>query len=256
MDIHKHIYINSFAIFSLAISASGSVALESTRTVVKEWVATEKACSSEAILWEEAQILLNDLTQVTQAEIATLNQSLEKIEATTTRAEAVRIELVTEQQTLQTARQQISKFLTEIEPKLTDLRPALPAPLSTKLTSLFQRIPNDSSNTTLGIAERMQTIVGILNTINKFDRAITVHEEIRTLGDGSQGEVESVYVGLGVAYYRTRSGDDAGYGQPHISGWQWNSQPELSTAIAEVIAIANNSTQEARFIALPVELQN
>ena len=75
MEIHKHIYINSFAILSLAISASGSVALESTRTVVKEWVATEKACSSEAILWQETQILLNDLTQVTHAEIATLNQS-------------------------------------------------------------------------------------------------------------------------------------------------------------------------------------
>ncbi|MDG1300892.1 MAG: DUF3450 family protein [Opitutae bacterium] len=256
MEIHKHIYINSFAILILAISASGSVALESTRTVVKEWVATEKAISSEAILWEEAHTLLNDLTQVTQAEIATLNQSLNKIAATTTRAEALRIKLVTEQQALQTARQQISNFLTEIEPQLTALRPALPAPLNTKLTSLFQRIPNDSSNTTLGIAERMQTIVGILNTINKFDRAITVHEEIRTLGDGSQGEVESVYVGLGVAYYRTRSGDDAGYGQPHISGWQWNSQPELSAAIAEVIAITNNSAQEARFIALPVELQN
>ena len=94
-----------------------------------------------------------------------------------------------------------------------------------------------------------------LNTINKFDRSITVHEEIRTLGDGSQGEVESIYIGLGAAYYGTRSGDDAGYRQADSSGWQWISQPELSPAIADVIAIANNSTQEARFIALPVELK-
>ncbi|HBM86594.1 MAG TPA: hypothetical protein DD423_07450, partial [Opitutae bacterium] len=96
----------------------------------------------------------------------------------------------------------------------------------------------------------------ILNTINKFDRTITLHAEIRTLGDGSQGEVETVYVGLGTAYYRTRSGDDAGYGHPGTNGWQWYSQPELSAAIAEVIATANNTNQEARFIALPVELQN
>ena len=102
----------------------------------------------------------------------------------------------------------------------------------------------------------MQTVVGLLSTINKFDRAITVHQELRSLGDGSTGEVETVYIGLGAAYYRTRSGDDAGLGQAGANGWTWESQPALSAAIAEVIAIANNQTQEARFIALPVELQN
>jgi len=256
MPIHKNIYINSFAILSLMLPVSGSVALESTRSVVKEWVATESAVSSEAAQWEATQLLLGDLIKITQAEIATLNESLQKIEATANNADAVRAELVTEQQTLNTARRQISKFLAEIEPKVTALKPALPEPLGTQLAKLFQRIPNDPANSTLGIAERMQTVVGILNTINKFDSAVTVHEEIRTLGDGSRGEVETVYVGLGAAYYRTRSGDDAGYGQPSINGWLWNSQPELSAAIAEVIAIAGNSTQEARFIALPVELQN
>lgn len=256
MFIHKHIYINSFAILILVLSASGSIAIESTRTIVKEWVATEKAISSEAIQWEATHTLLNDLTKVTQAEITTLDESLQKIKATATDADAVRAELVTEQQSLNTGRQQIAKFLAEIEPKLINLKSALPEPLCIQLVGLFQRIPNDPENSTLGIAERMQTVVGILNTINKFDRAITVHEEIRTLGDGSQGEVESIYIGLGAAYYRTRSGDDAGYRQADSSGWQWISQPELSPAIADVIAIANNSTQEARFIALPIELQN
>lgn len=256
MVIQKHIHISSFVFLSLLLPASGSVALESARNVVKEWVATESALSNEAVQWEATEVLLGDLIKITQAEIATLNESLQKIEATATHADDVRADLVTEQQRLQTARRQISKFLANIEPKLSTLKPALPEPLVTQLAKLFQRIPNDPAKTTLGIAERMQTVVGILNTINKFDRAITVHEEIRTLGDGSQGEVETVYVGLGAAYYRTRSGDDAGYGHAGINGWQWNSQPELSAAISEVIAIAGNSTQEARFIALPVELQN
>lgn len=256
MAIHKHISIISFAIISLMPPASGSVALESARNVVKQWVATESALSSEAVQWEATEVLLRDLIKITQAEIATLNESLQKIEATATNADVVRADLVTEQQRLNTARRQISKFLTNIEPKLSTLKPALPEPLVNQLAKLFQRIPNDPAKTTLGIAERMQTVVGILNTINKFDRAITVHEEIRSLGDGSQGEVQTVYVGLGAAYYCTRSGDDAGYGHAGINGWQWNSQPELSAAISEVIAIASNSTQEARFIALPVELQN
>ena len=256
MAIHKHIHISSFAFLCLMLPASGSVALESARNVVKEWVATESALSSEAVQWEATEVLLGDLIKITQAEITTLNESLQKIEATATNADIVRADLVTEKQRLYTARRQISKFLANLEPKLSALKPALPEPLVTQLAKLFQRLPNDPDKTTIGIAERMQTVVGILNTINKFDRAITVHEEIRTLGDGSQGEVETVYVGLGAAYYRTRSGDDAGYGYAGINGWQWNSHPELSAAISEVIAIASNSTQEARFIALPVELQN
>lgn len=256
MAIHKHIFINAFASLSVLIAATASEALNSTRTVVKEWVATEKAISSEAIQWEEKQTLLTDLIGVTQAEIETLKQSLETIEATQTEADAVRAELVTEQEELNQGRQRIASFLDGIEPKLQALKPALPTPLQDKLTPLYQRIPQDPATTSLGIAERMQTVIGLLSTINKFDRAITVHEELRTLGDGSTGEVETVYIGLGTAYYRTRSGDDAGIGQPSTDGWQWESQPELSTSIAEVIAIANNQTQEARFIALPVEFQN
>ncbi len=254
--MHKHIFIHCVTGISLLVSATASEALDSTRNVVKEWVTTEKAISSEAIQWEETQTLLNDLIGVTQAEIDTLNKSLETIEATATEADAVRANLVTEQEDLNQGRQRITEFLNETEPKLLALRPALPAPLADKLTSLYQRIPQDPQETTLGIAERMQSVIGILSTIGKFDRVITVHEELRTLGDGSQGEVETVYIGLGAAYYRTRSGDDAGIGQPGAEGWQWESQPELSAAIAEVIAIANNQTQEARFIALPVELKN
>lgn len=256
MAIHKHIFINTFASLSLLMSAAASEALNSTRTIVKEWVATEKAISSEAIQWEEKQTLLTDLIGVTQAEIDTLNKSLETIEATATEADAVRAELVTEQEDLNNGRQRIATFLDEIEPKLQAFKPALPAPLQDKLTPLYQRIPQDPATTSLGIAERMQTVVGLLSTVNKFDRTITVHEELRTLGDGSTGEVETVYIGLGAAYYRTRSGDDAGVGQPEADGWHWESQPELSAAIAEVIAIANNQTQEARFIPLPVEFQN
>ncbi len=256
MEIHKHIAINSFAILSLTLPSSGSVALESTRTLVKEWVATEKAISSEAIQWEDNQRLLNDLSKVARSEIATLNESLLRIEATATDADDVRTELVSEQDALIADRAHIANFLAEIEPALITLTPRLPEPLSAKIDRLLRRISTDPASSTLGIAERMQTVVGILNTINKFDRTITLHAEIRTLGDGSQGEVETVYVGLGTAYYRTRSGDDAGYGHPGTNGWQWYSQPELSAAIAEVIATANNTNQEARFIALPVELQN
>ena len=256
MHIHQHICASILLISTLALPLSGSVAVEATRTVVKEWVATEQAISREAIQWQETQRLLEDLTQVSRSEISTLQESLRAIQATASSADARRAALVEEQDRLTAERATIAEFLSAIEPALSEFKGLLPEPLSSRLEPFYQRIPTDPSSTKLGIAERMQTVVGILNTVNTFDRSITVHEEIRTLGDGSQGEVTTVYVGLGAAYYRTRSGDDAGCGQPGSDGWQWHSQPELSAAIAEVIAAANNTTQAARFIALPVELHN
>ncbi|MEM1223666.1 MAG: DUF3450 family protein [Verrucomicrobiota bacterium] len=248
--------ITFFFCSSILSSVNASEALDSARNLVKEWVATEKAISSEAAQWQEKKDLLNDLLSVTEAEVATLEKSIRTIEESATVADASRTKLVNEQEALAEGRQRISKFLSEIEPQLLELRAALPEPLSKKLANAYQRIPKDPSEGTLGVAERMQSVVSILSIINKFDRTVTVYEEIRALEDGTMSEVETVYLGLGAAYYRTRSGKDAGFGQPGPDGWSWQSEPSLGAKIAEVIAIANNQTQLARFIDLPVKIQN
>lgn len=256
MQIHPQRFIILLISLTLLIQTSADEALDATRNIVKEWVATENAISSEAAQWQEKQELLQDLLSVTQTEIETLEESVREIEDTATEADAKRAELINQQESLSEGRQRISQFLAEIEPQLIQLRPTLPTPLAEKLANTYQRLPKDPSDTSLGIAERMQAIVTILSTVNKFDQTITVYEELRTLEDGRTSEVETVYIGLGAAYYRTRSGDEAGYGQPGPDGWTWHSQPELAADIDEVLDIANNRTQEARFIALPVELKN
>jgi hypothetical protein len=237
-------------------SAHASTAIESTRNTVKEWVQLEKAISTEAIQWQEKRVLLQDLITVTEAEIATIEATIADVEATRSNADSVREELVAKQTELRTQHATVETFLAPMEAQLVTLKQRLPAPLLETLSPFYQRIPKDPSDTSLGIAERMQTIVGILSAVQQFDRNITVSDEIRTLADGSEGEVQTVYIGLGAAYYRTSSGSDAGIGSIGPNGWQWKSQPDLDQAIDDVIAIAQNTTQEARFIELPVSLQN
>ncbi|MEM7791978.1 MAG: DUF3450 family protein [Verrucomicrobiota bacterium] len=248
--------ITSLLSFGLLVSVNGSEALDSARNLVKEWVAIEKAISSEAVEWREKQDLLNNLLSVTETEVETLENSIRAIEESATVADASRRKLVNEQEALTEGRQRISKFLSEIEPRVLQLRQTLPEPLSKKLENAYQRIPKDPTGSTLGVAERMQTVISILSIINKFDRSVTVYQEIRTLDDGTRSEVDTVYLGLGAAYYRTRSGSDAGFGQPGLDGWNWQSQPSLEADIEEIIAIASNQTQLARFIDLPVEVKN
>ena len=256
MKSDTYFYLVIYICIAVFNQSRASEEIESVRAITKEWVAVERTISSEAVAWLEKQTLLEDLTVTTKAEVDKIQSALVQIEATRSAVDSLRKELLTQQESLHKDREIILNFLSGMEPQLKTLEKRLPKPLQKKLASLYQRLPEDPSETALGAAERMQTVVSILTGIHEFDRTITVSNEIRLLADGTEGEVQSVYVGLGAAYYKTRSGEDAGIGYPNSQGWEWESQPELNEAVAEVIAIVNQSTQEMRFIDLPVALQN
>lgn len=230
--------------------------VESVRSVTKEWVAVEQAISSEHVAWIEKQALLKDLIAAAQAENKSLRAALTEIEATRSAADALRAELILQQETLQDNREVILSFLQTMEPQLKMLEKRLPSPLREKLTASYLKLSGEPSMTDPDLARRMQTVASIMTEIHEFDRTITVSNEIRKLADGSEGEVQSVYAGLGAAYYRTRSGDDAGIGYLSSEGWVWESRPKLNDEIAAVIAILDQSNREASFIDLPVILKH
>ncbi|MGC6423975.1 MAG: DUF3450 family protein [Lentimonas sp.] len=234
--------------------ANGTI--ETARTTVKEWIATENAISAEAIAWEEKKELLNDLIAVIRAEGLKHRESIDEIKATATAADTIRTELLSAQESLSKSESLLLDFLKKMEPRIVALKTSLPQPLIDKLKPLYQRIPAKPETSTLSNAERLQTIIGILTTIQQFDKTVTVTESLRELKDGSTVEVQTLYLGLGAAYYKTRAGDDAGIGTPSAEGWVWMSQTELSHRIAAAMDIAENVSQEARFINLPVQLSN
>lgn len=246
--------LGSFLPFASYLQATEPV--EAIRNTVREWVSVEKTISAEAASWSEKQMLLQDLLTVAESEIETLESSIAEIESTQTAAYEARRQLLAEQETLNANHKIIRTFLENMEPELKALKQQLPDPLKENLELLYRQLPEDSQRTTLGIAQRMQTAVGILTAIRQFDRTITVSDELRTLGDGNQRAVRSIYIGLGAAYYYVPSGKDAGIGHPGDQGWIWESQPSLWPEIEEVIAIAEQTTSEARFIALPVSIEN
>lgn len=229
--------------------------LTDARQAVSQWVAVEQTISLEASAWREKQAHLKDLIGVAKAEIAALEKQIAKASQSTNAADERRAELVQRQATSDSNEALIQKFLIPSEKRLRELKPRLPQPLQEKLNPFFKRLPANPANTSLGVAERMQTVVGILSAIQKFDSAVTVAEDIRELADGSTGEVRTVYFGLGAAYYLASGGADAGVGEPGPQGWTWQSRPELAEAIRDVIAAAESQAQEARFISLPVKLQ-
>ena len=229
--------------------------LTNAREAVSQWVAVEQTLSLEASAWREKQAHLKDLIGVAKAEIAALEKQIAEARQSAGAADERRAELVRLQAAGDAKEGLLQDFLTPAEKRLREMKARLPEPLQKKLAPFFRRLPARPNDTRLGIAERMQTLVGILAAIQKFDSSVTVVVDIRKLSDGTTGEVRTIYFGLGAAYFLAAGGTDAGVGAPEPQGWTWQSRPELADAIREVIAAAESQAQEARFIPLPVKLQ-
>lgn len=228
--------------------------LEHTRSIVKEWVTAEQALSKEALAWKEKEALLNDLIRLTEIELKQLKAEIEVVETFVSTADERREKLILQEERIKRNTKVIKNFLYETERKALLLKKQLPPSLQEQLVLLYQRLPLDSQKTSLGIAERMQTVVAIFSKIQEFDAIITVAEEARTFPDGSRGVVKALYLGLAAAYYLSADENDAGYGYPSEEGWVWESLPKKQKAIRDAIAIAENTSQEARFIPLPITL--
>ena len=107
----------------------------------------------------------------------------------------------------------------------------------------------------MSAAEQLQVVVGILNELDKFNTAVSIFSEKRKNPQGEEVAVETVYVGLGAAYFVNDAGDFAGLGTPGPSGWNWTTRPEIASSVREVIRIYRNE-RPARFVTLPVTIHS
>ena len=254
MNYIKYIYINVLCFFCISNYAGASADLAATRSLVKEWVAAEKALADEHNAWEAKRQLLDDLLDLKAEEVAALHASIAAITENATQSDDVRGELVMQRDALEKDRSTMVKFLEGITPNILAFQAWVPEPLQAQLDPLFKKMAALDVPVTTSLAEATQAMVAILQALNQFDQSVTVHSSLRSLEGGQQVEVETVYLGLGIAYYRSLSGELAGYGQPTKSGWNWTAQSELAPAIADALAVANQQVQAAEFIQLPVKI--
>ena len=131
---------------------------------------------------------------------------------------------------------------------------SVPEPLSRRVEPLSRKIPKDPRKSDQPLAQRFQNVLGVLNEVNKFNKEISVFREIRDLPDGSTAEVQTLYLGLGQAYYVTPNGTAAGTGMPGPQGWTWTEANELSQEIAQAIQILEDNGTPA-YVPLPIRVQ-
>ena len=240
--------------FGTSLCCFGAESVSSLRSAVSEWVNVEKAISQEALAWEEKRQLLEDLTSLAGSEMASLEREIKLASEDASEADRKRAELLADGKALDESGRLISVFLDKMERRLDQWKKRLPKPLLNDLGPAFVKLNGSSPHASSGPAERMQTVVLILDTVQKFDRRVTVFEEVRELGDGSSGIVKTLYFGLGAAYYVSEAIGDAGIGRPSLSGWNWIPKPEIREDVESALRIVEQGGSRASFVSLPFSL--
>lgn len=238
---------------SAAAGDALAASLETTRSTVSKWIATQDLIFREAKAWNEDRELLQARVGALEQEIAEAQAKLTESNRVLGEARQDRAENAAAERKLDEAALGLAEQVTALESDVRRLHPVLPPAVQEKVSALYNRIPDDAATTTISVGERFQNVVGVLNEVHKANGEITLVTEIRNLSDGKPSEVQTVYVGLGQAYFLSPRGE-AGVGRPVGGAWEWRSANELAPKVAEVIEILQNKGKP-KFVELPVTVE-
>lgn len=234
-------------------SAGAQVPLEDTLSTLEQWVDTQRRLASERASWEIERESIRDLVALYREELEMLTKQIEESEEDVSAAESARQELLARDDRLKAVEDRVHAALAGVETRLRALRPLLPEPISQELRPLFNQLPEDSAQTERSIGQRIQYVVGLLTQIQRFNTAVTVTESIRELSEDDIIQVDTIFFGLGSAYYVDAEGTRAGYATLGEAGWSWIEDPDLAPRVRTAINIYQGRTQ-ATYVELPVRI--
>ena len=230
--------------------------LTEARTSLQSWVQTRQLISKTKLDWQADKETLGQTILAFERALKGVEEQSAKLTTNSTEVEKQRLEaealLNSSKDTIERAR----VFATEFQSQVAKLVPQLPAPLQEKIQKDFlPKLPAvDATNTQGSVSSRIQTLLGILNECDKFNNAVSLFTEKRKNAQGEEVSVDTVYVGLGAAYFVNDGNNFAGTGRPGPNGWEWEPQPALASHIRDVVRIYKNE-RAAQFVPLPVAVR-
>jgi septal ring factor EnvC (AmiA/AmiB activator) len=242
------------ALTSLSVvSALAEPALVEARSNLEKWVEVRQLSSKTRADWQTEKETIEQTIQLLERELKSVEEQTSRIGTNSSQMEKERADAETLKHSSTEALDRARDFAADVEKQMQQRVPRLPAPLQEILKPVLARMPTDP-NTRMTAAERLQVAVGFLNELDKFNNSVSLFSEKRKNQKNEEVVVETLYVGLGAAYFVNAGGDFAGVGSPGAAGWQWTPRPELAAALKDVIRIYRNE-RPARFISLPAAIQ-
>jgi septal ring factor EnvC (AmiA/AmiB activator) len=233
---------------------TGVLPLAQTRSTLEQWVQTRQLISQTRTDWQTDRETLEQTVALYERELKAIDEQFSKVATNNTQVTKEMTEAEALQKTSNETLADAKRFATEFEAQVKKLAPQLPGPLQDILKPLLARLPADPSNTKMLAAERMQVLVGVLNELDKFNNAVNLFSERRKNAKGDEVSVQTVYIGLGAAYFVNDAGDFAGTGTAGMNGWEWTTKSEIAPTVQEVVKIYRNE-RAARFVSLPAAVR-
>jgi hypothetical protein len=240
--------------FAAALPLKAETPLAETRSTLEKWVETRQLISKTRGDWQSDKELIEQTIQLFERESKTVEDQMAKLGTNTVQVEKERAQAEALLKSSTESLDQMKRFAADFEGKLAALTPQLPAPLQEILKPLIARLPASGAATKMPATEQLQVLAGILNEMDKFNSGINLFSEKRNNENGEEVAVETVYVGLGAAYFVNESGDFAGTGTPAATGWEWAVKNDLAGRVRQIIRIYRNE-QPARFVSLPAVIR-
>lgn len=234
--------------------AVGADGLSESVSVVEQWVETEKRISEVEAEWAFNRATMQNLIELYAEEIETLEQIIEEAEADVSAAERERASLRERDEALKEVESGVLGMIEAAEISMKRLEAVLPKPLAEELSPLFRGLPEDVANSRLSIGQRIQPLVAILTQIQKFNQVVTVVEGFREFEAGKTVQTETVYFGLGAAYYVDQSNTHAGVGELGPDGWEWRDDSGLVPQVRAFVNIYRGLAQ-ATYVEVPVSVR-
>jgi len=241
-------------ILALLPSGAAAQAITETRDIYKEYISIRKLIGEERSAWETQKLTLRDMAEVIRAEIDQTRETIARLEESASSADLRRRELMERLEEAKAASAGFSSDIAAYETLIKGIITKLPDPLLREVAPLLGRLPDDPDNSRLAYSQRIQTVVGLLTQIDKFNSDLRSVSEVKSLADGSQ-EVQTLYFGLAGALFTNASGTHAGYGMPAETGWEWTTvEGENAEAILRAVDIYAARRAPA-FVSVPLALE-
>ncbi|MBD5779357.1 DUF3450 family protein [Pelagicoccus sp. NFK12] len=234
-----------------ALSAAPQLA--ETRSTLKEWVELKKIISEEKNKWVVEKQSLNESINLLKDEITKIEEAIIEYEADASDADKVREDLTRQENELKEASAIVKNTIVDLEAEMLELIKYLPATLQEKVAIPTRRIPKTKREMDAArLTDRILNVIAILTEIEKFNSQLTVVNEIRDI-KGERVRVDTLYIGLAVAYYVDGTRSEAGYMTPAKGEWKRFEDNSLADDIADAVAMQKREAT-VRFVDLPITI--
>jgi len=235
------------------LAADPQKAIEDTRTILEKWVEQRKEIADRKASWIVEKQSLGQSIGLYQREIEELNHQIKDAQEQSSAADKEYVALEDKEKLLIEATKAVDKVIDGLEAQLIKLMKVFPEPLKVKTAEFARRIPTENNRKDKSLSERVQNLVAILGEVDKFNSLVSSDTEIRKT-NGKEIEVDTLYLGLGQAYFVTKDSRYAGVGYPGNEQWEWVDKPELASRIREALAMLLN-VKPAEFVGLEVTVK-